>query len=235
MVRARLKEIVPMKLVVFGATGMIGQGVLRECLLDPEVERVLAVGRKATGQQHAKLKELVHADFTDFTSVEGEFAGYDACFWCLGVSSAGMSEADYTKVTYDYALAAARPLAKLNPGMTFVFVSGASTDATEKGSAMWARVKGKAENAITALPFKATYMFRPGFIQPMHGIVSRTPLYRAFYAVLSPLYPLLNALAPNLATTTEIVGRAMLVAAKKGAPQRILESKDIKALSGIAA
>lgn len=220
-----------MKVVIFGATGMVGQGVLRECLLAPDVELVLAVVRAETGKADAKLRELVHADFTDFSPVAAKLTGYDACFWCLGVSSAGMNEADYTRVTYDYTMAAAKVLADKNAAMTFVFVSGASTDSTEKSSTMWARVKGKTENAVARLPFKAVYMFRPGFIQAMHGVVSRTPLYRALYVVLGPLYPVWKALFPGFVTTTENVGRAMLNAARRGAPKQILDSRDINALA----
>lgn len=220
-----------MKVILFGATGMVGQGVLRECLLAPEVERVLTVGRSATGQQHEKLRELVHKDLSDFSTVEESLSGYDACFFCLGVSSAGLSEQDYRRVTYDFAMAAARTLVKLNPGMTFVFVSGAGTDSTGQGRTMWARVKGETENALLQLPFKAAYMFRPAFIQPLHGVKSRTRLYRALYAVMGPLYPVWKALLPKYVTTSEQVGRAMLHAARHGAPKRVLENADINALA----
>ncbi|WNG41045.1 NAD(P)H-binding protein [Archangium violaceum] len=220
-----------MKILLFGATGMIGQGVLRECLLDPEVERVLAVGRSETGQRHEKLIELLHRDFTDFSAVEEELSGYDACFFCLGVSSAGMKEQDYRRVTYDYTLAAARTLVRLNPGMTFIYVSGVGTDSTGKGRVMWARVKGETENALFQLPFKAAYMFRPGFIQPMHGVTSKTRLYRVLYGVMGPLSPVLKTLFPGVITTTERVGRAMLRVAKQGTPQRLLENRDINALA----
>ncbi|HEY4012460.1 MAG TPA: NAD(P)H-binding protein [Polyangiaceae bacterium] len=220
-----------MKVVLFGATGMVGQGVLRECLLASDVEVVLAVGRSKTGKTVPKLRELVHADFSDFAPVAGELTGYDACFYCLGVSSAGMNEADYTRVTYAYTMAAATVLAEKNPAMTFVFVSGAGTDATEKGTTMWARVKGKTENAVARLPFEATYMFRPGFIQAMQGVVSRTALYRALYVVLGPLFPVWKALFPGFVTTTENVGRAMLQAARSGAPKHVLDSRDINALA----
>jgi uncharacterized protein YbjT (DUF2867 family) len=220
-----------MKVILFGATGMVGQGVLRECLLDDGVERVLAIGRGATGQQHAKLRELVHKDLLDSSAIEGELSGYDACFFCLGVSAAGMSEQDYTRVTYDLTLAAARVLARLNPGMTFIYVSGAGTDSSEQGRAMWARVKGRTENALFGLPFKAKYMFRPGFIQPLHGIVSKTKLYRAIYAVMGPLYPVLKKLFPKYVTTTEQVARAMIRVAREGAPKPVLENPDINALA----
>src|SRR5688572_9853179 len=189
-----------MKVVIFGATGMVGQGVLLECLRDPGVELVLIVGRRPSGRSHAKITELVHEDFANFSAVESKLAGYDACFFCLGVTSAGLSEADYTRVTVDYTLAAARPLAKLNPGMTFVFVSGAGTNSTSK--TMWARVKGRAENEVLALPFKRAYAFRPAFIQPLDGITSRTTLYRVFYRVLAPFAPLLRRIAPKYITTT---------------------------------
>lgn len=220
-----------MNVILFGATGMVGQGVLRECLLDPEIGRVLSVARKKTGEAHEKLREVEHNDFTDFTAIEGELSGYDACFFCLGVSSAGMNEADYTRVTYDFTLAAARTLARKNPAMTFIYVSGEGTDSTEKGRSMWARVKGKTENELLRLPFKAAIMFRPGFIQPLHGIKSKTGLYRAIYAVASPLYPALKALAPKHVTNTEAVGRAMIRAARSGAPKNILENPDINALA----
>ena len=160
-----------MNVVIFGATGMIGQGVLRESLLDPEVQRVVTVGRSPTGQQHAKLEEIVHADLFDLSAIEPKLANLDACFFCLGVSSAGMSEAEYTRVTYDLAMSAATTLARLNPQMTFVFISGVGTDSTEQGRTMWARVKGRTENAILRLPFRRAYTFRPGYIQPMHGIL----------------------------------------------------------------
>jgi uncharacterized protein YbjT (DUF2867 family) len=220
-----------MKVILFGATGMVGQGVLRECLLDPNVERVLAIGRATTEQQHQKLRELVHKDFSNFSAIEGELAGYDACLFCLGVSSAGMTEQDYHRVTYDFTLAAAQTLARLNPGMTFIYVSGAGTDSTEQGRTMWARVKGKTENALLRLPFKASYMFRPGFIQPQHGIKSKTKLYRAIYAVMGPLYPVLKALAPKFVTTTEQVGRAMVKVARQGAPKQVLENSDINSIA----
>jgi uncharacterized protein YbjT (DUF2867 family) len=220
-----------MKVILFGATGMVGQGVLRECLLDPQIEAVLTVGRKATGQSHAKLRELVHGDFTNFSAVEGELTGYDACFFCLGVSSAGMKEDAYRHITYDFALAAATLLVKQNPGMTFIYVSGTSTDSSEKGRSMWARVKGATENALLRLPFKAAYMFRPGIIQPLHGIKSKTPLYRAAYLVMAPLFPLVRAVMPRYLITTEQVGRAMLVVAKRGAEKKVLENPDIAALA----
>jgi uncharacterized protein YbjT (DUF2867 family) len=221
-----------MRVILFGASGMVGQGVLRECLLDPEVTAVLSVGRSAIGQTHAKLRELTHADFTDFASIAGELAGYDAGFFCLGVSSAGMKEAEYRHITYDFTLAAAQVLAQQNPDMTFIYVSGASTDSSEKGRTMWARVKGETENALLRLPFRAAYMFRPGVIQPLHGIKSKTRIYRALYTVMAPLLPAVRALFPKLVITTEEVGRAMLAVARRGADKPVLENQDIAALAG---
>jgi uncharacterized protein YbjT (DUF2867 family) len=220
-----------MKVVLFGATGMIGQGVLRESLLDPGVEAVLAIGRNRTGRTEPKLHEITLADLRDYSGVERELAGYDACFFCVGVSSAGMSEADYRRVTYDIAVAAGRILARLNPQMTFVFVSGAGADSTGRGRVMWARVKGETENAILAMPFKASYVVRPAFILPRHGIRSRTAAYRLFYAALGPLYPVWKALFPRYVTTTEQIGRAMLALARHGAPKRVLETPDLVALT----
>src|SRR5580700_3949906 len=218
-----------MKVILFGATGMVGQGVLRECLADPGVEGVLTIGRRVTGQTHPKLREIALPDLTDYSAIADQLAGYDACFFCLGVTSAGMSEADYRRVTVDIAVAAARVLAERNPEMTFVFVSGQGSDGTGKSRAMWSRVKGEAENAILAMPFKGKFAFRPGFIQPAAGIVSRTPLYRFFYAILIPLFPLIKALFPKNVTTSESMARAMLNVARHGAPKAVLETVDINA------
>ncbi len=215
----------PMKVILFGATGMVGQGVLRECLLDADVERVLTIGRAATSQHHEKLHEIVHADLFDLSAIEKELDGLDACFFCLGVSAAGMSEADYSRITHDLTLSVARTLVKHNPEMCFVYVSGAGTG----GKAMWARVKAKTENDLLELPFRSKFMFRPAMIEPLHGIKSHTKVYRVTYAVLSPFWPLLRSSKKNV-TTTERVGRAMLAVAKKGAPNAIIENVDINAL-----
>jgi len=220
-----------MKVILFGATGMVGQGVLRECLLDAGVERVLAVGRSPTGQAHAKLREVMHDNFFDFSALESQLTGYDACFFCLGVSSIGMDEERYRHLTYDITMAAARTLAKLNPGMVFIYVSGRRTDSTERGGMMWARVKGKTENDLLKLPFKAAYMFRPAGIQPLHGIKSRTAWVQAAYSVTAPLLTLLNKLAPAYMTTTEQVGRAMIKVAREGYPKPVLESEDINGVA----
>jgi len=219
-----------MNVLLLGATGMVGQGVLRECLLASDVLRVTTLGRTATGQTHAKLDELVHASLFDLSPIESRLTPYDACFFCLGVSSAGMSEQDYTVITHDLTLSVARTLAQLNPGMTFVYVSGMGTYTTEHGRSMWARVKGRTENALLRLPFKAAFMFRPGAIMPMHGVRSKTALYRAAYVVLTPLYPLIKRLSPNAVTTSEQVGRAMLQVARHGYPNPVLETADINAL-----
>jgi uncharacterized protein YbjT (DUF2867 family) len=216
-----------MHVLLFGATGMVGQGVLRECLLDPDVETVVSIGRGATGQQHPKLRELLHKDFLDFSAIEDQLSGFDACFFCLGVSSAGMTEEQYTRVTYGFTIAAARVLAHLNPNMTFIYVSGMGTDSSERGRSMWARVKGKTENELLRLPFRAAYMFRPGAIVALHGIKSRTRLYRVLYVPLAPLMPLLYKLFPKYVTTTEQIGRAMLKVAKQGWPKPVLETADI--------
>lgn len=221
-----------MNVIVTGATGMVGQGVLRECLMDPGVMKVLALGRASTEKQDPKLEELVHQDLFNLEPVEDRLQGYDACFFCLGVSSAGMSEADYTRVTYDLTLAIARTLSRLNPQMTFIYVSGAGTDTTAQGRTMWARVKGRTENALLELPFKAAYMFRPALIRPLHGVRAKTPLYRAFYAASAPLMPLLAAAAPKYVTDSEKLGKAMLKVAREGAPQKRLENHDINALVG---
>ena len=207
---------------------MVGQGVLRECLVDPEVEQVLALGRRVCGVENPKLREIVRPELFDYSDIEHELAGYDACFFCLGVSAAGMNEEQYTKITYELTLAAAKTLARLNPNMTFIYVSGAGTDGTEQGRSMWARVKGKTENDLLKLPFKAAYMFRPALIQPMHGIKSRTTAYRVGYAIAAPLFPVLKALFPRYVTTTEDVGRAMLRVAKQGHPNSILENDDLR-------
>ncbi|TDT95967.1 hypothetical protein EDD99_7809 [Streptomyces sp. 846.5] len=204
-----------MNVIIFGASGMVGQGVLRECLLDDRVGRVLVVGRTAIGVEHPKLRELVQADPSDLSAVAAELAEYDACFFCLGVSAAGMTEDAYRAITYDLTLAVARPLAEANPELVFCYVSGAGTDSSEKGRAMWARVKGRTENDLLKLPFQA-YMFRPAFIQPLHGAVSKTRSYRIIYTLFGPLLPLLRRLAPNRITSTEQIARAMLAVATAG-------------------
>jgi uncharacterized protein YbjT (DUF2867 family) len=219
-----------MKVILFGATGMVGQGVLRECLLDPGIDAVLAVGRSPLREQQPKLREIVQSDFTDYSAIESQLTGYDACFFCLGVSSIGMAEERYRHLTYDITLAAAKTLARLNPQMVFVYVTGRGTDSTERGSLMWARVKGKTENDLLKLPFKAAYMFRPAGIQPLHGIRSKTAWVQAIYVGAAPLLSLLNRMAPKYMTTTEQVGRAMIKVVREGYPKAMLESEDINRL-----
>jgi uncharacterized protein YbjT (DUF2867 family) len=220
-----------MNVLLFGASGMVGQGVLRECLSASDVALVETVGRTGTGWQHPTWREVVHADLFDCDAIADDLKGFDACFFCLGVSSAGMQESDYQRLTYDLTLAVARTLAALNPNMTFIYVSGAGTDSTEAGRQMWARVKGRTENALQQLPFKAVYLFRPGIIQPLHGIRSKTPSYQLFYSLTRPLLTPLRMLFPNAILTTQIMGQAMLNAARQGAPKAVLESKDIRMLA----
>jgi uncharacterized protein YbjT (DUF2867 family) len=219
-----------MNVMIFGATGMVGQGVLRECLQAADVATVLCVGRTPATGTGPKLENLVLGDLFDFTGVEPQLQGFDACFFCLGVSSAGMTEAAYSRLSHDLTLAAAGTLSRLNPGMTFVYVSGAGTDSTEKGAIMWARVKGRTENALLRLPFRAAYLFRPGVIQPLDGIRSKTGSYRVLYALLKPALPVLRALMPNTVLTTRSVGLAMLAVARKGFARPVLEVADIAAI-----
>ncbi len=213
-------------MLIFGASGMVGQGVLRECLLAPDVEHVAAVVRQPLGTSHAKLEEIVVPDPAQLDSVEDRLTGYDACFFPLGTTSVGKSEAEYARITYDLTLAAATTLVRLNPGrLTFVYVSGAGTDSTERGRTMWARVKGRTENALLRLPFRSAFMLRPGIIQARHGIHSRTPQYRVLYVILWPIVVL--AVGLGVATTTERVGRAMLRLARDGYTHPILGTKEI--------
>ncbi len=216
-----------MKVLIFGATGMVGQGVLRECLQAEDVELAVTVGRGATGAENPKLREIVHKDLSSYAGIEQELSGFDACFFTLGVSSTGMKEADYARITYDLTLAAAETLSRLNPGMTFIYVSGAGTDSSERGRAMWARVKGRTENALLRLPLKA-FMFRPGLIEALDGIQSRTPLYRVLYRFFKPLLPLLRRAFPNQVVSTRDIGQAMLTVARHGYAKRILETRDIR-------
>ena len=215
-----------MKVVLFGATGMVGAGVLHECLRDDRVDEVWAVQRSSSGRSHPKLRELIRTDFLDFHDALEDFQGADACFFCLGVSAVGKNEEEYSRLTFDLTLAAGRAMAEVTPGMTFCYVSGQGTDTSERGRVMWARVKGRTENALLGLPLRA-YMLRPGYIHPLGGIKSKTRVYRVFYRVMAPVYPILRRLTPDLVTTNEIVGRAMIELALRGYPKRILEVRDI--------
>ncbi len=217
-----------MKVLLFGATGMLGQAVLRECLQASDVESICAVGRSATNAQSPRLRQITHADLFNLQAIEAQLAGFDACFFCLGVSSSGMKEADYERVTYQLTLAVAETLSRNAAGMTFVYVSGAGTDSTEKGRVMWARVKGRTENALLRLPLKS-FLFRPGFIAPMDGIQSRTPLYRITYQLLAPIMPLLRWALPSLVLSTREIGQSMLAVARHGYQKPILEIGDIRA------
>ena len=213
--------------LVFGATGMIGQAVLRECLRDPGVSRVVAVGRRATGVNHPKLVDIVESDIAQLAAHEAELRDVDACLFCLGMTSLGLNEAEYSRLTYDLTLAVARQLVRINLHMTFIYISGAGTDSTERGRLMWARVKGRTENALLAAGFHSAYMFRPGAVIPLHGIRSRTSWYNAVYALVRPLAAPLTRIAPRLVTTSDRLARAMLVVAREGYSSPILESSDI--------
>jgi uncharacterized protein YbjT (DUF2867 family) len=209
--------------IIFGATGHIGQGVLIECLENPVVTKVLSIGRSPTGREHPKLVELHHTNFLDYTAIKDQMAGYNACFFCLGVSSVGMREETYRLITHDYAVAAARTLSAKNPEMTFCFVSGAGTDETMQSRMMWARVKGQTENDLLALPFKQVFVLRPAFIQPMKGVQTGYAMYK----IMRPLFPLLKRIAPKWVTTTEEVGRTMIRLAQYGSEKKVLENTDI--------
>jgi uncharacterized protein YbjT (DUF2867 family) len=222
-----------LKILIFGATGMVGQGVLRECLLAADVERIQTVGRSASGVHDPKLHEVIHHDLWNYGPIEHGLQNFDACFFCLGVSSFGMAEGEYTHITYDLTLAAARTLVRLNRQMTFVFVSAAGADSSEQGRTMWTRVKGQTENALLHLPFKAVYVLRPGLIQPLHGARSKTATYRLIYAITKPLFRLLHLVFGKSIVTTEMIGRAMLTVARRGAPKAVLEARDINAI-GVA-
>ena len=221
-----------MRVVIFGATGMIGQGVLRECLESPVVDSVTVVGRTKTGAKHDKITERVHDDLFDLNDLHSVLTGLDACFFCLGVSAIGLSEEEYTRITYDLTVSVAGALLELNPAIAFCYVSGAGTNSSASGRVMWARVKGKTENHLLEMPFRASYMFRPGYIQPLRGIKSKTRVYRLLYALLSPLYPVFRWIFPGSVTDTQRVGRAMIRAVVNREEKRILEAKDINRLAG---
>ena len=220
-----------MRVILFGATGMVGSGVLLECLDDPRVVSVVSVVRQPGGVSHAKLRELVHDDFLDYTPICADFADADACFYCLGVSSTGMGEEDYRRITHDFTLAAAKEILAESPDVTFCFVSGVGTDASGHGRVMWARVKGQTEQALRAMPFAASYMFRPGYIQPLKGVRSKTALYQTVYDIVGPLFPLLRMGAPNHVTTTVDLARAMIEAARSGYEHSVIDMPDINRLA----
>lgn len=216
-----------MKVIIFGATGMVGQSVLRECLLDSAVQQVTTLGRTSTGIHHQKLQEIVHPELFDLSVREKSLTGLDACFFCLGVSAVGMSEEHYRKITYDLTLSVGEQLSVWNPHMTFVYVTGMGTDSTGKGRSMWARVKGKTENDLLKLPFKAAYMFRPAGILPLHGERSKSRFYQMIYVLLRPFYSIFKKLLPNYVTTSVQIGRAMIKVARQGYTKSIIENKEI--------
>jgi uncharacterized protein YbjT (DUF2867 family) len=220
-----------MKVIIFGATGMVGQGVLKECLLDPEIDSILSIGRSSTGIEHPKFKGLNHQDLTNYEGVESQLTGFDACFYCLGTQSSGKTESEYTRVTYDFTIAAAETLLRLNPRMTFIYVSGEGADSSEQSRTMWARVRGKTENALLRMTFQAVYIFRPGLIQPLDGIQSKTRSYRIFYNVAKPFLPIFRIAFPSLISTTRNIGLAMISVAKNGYEKKILRTPDFNKLA----
>ncbi len=222
-----------MNVVLFGATGMVGAGALLECFADPRVTSVLAITRSPTGRSHPKLREILHTDFFNYETLGADFGACDACLFCLGVSSIGLSEADYTRLTYDLTMAAARAMADANRKMTFCYVSGVGTDSTERGRTMWARVKGRTENALMTLPFKAAFMFRPGYIQPIGDVQSKTGWVQTAYDILAPFYPLVHRLLPNGTTTTANLGRALIQVAVTGYAKSVLYSADFNRLAAM--
>ncbi|MEV0109441.1 NAD-dependent epimerase/dehydratase family protein [Nocardia sp. NPDC050799] len=219
-----------MRIIIFGATGMVGQGVLEACLRADAVAEILAIGRTPTGRTHPKLHEIVHQDFADFTALQTRLTGYDACFFCLGTSALGMSETDYRTITYDFTLAAAHALLGANPDLAFCYVSGAGTDGTGTSRMMWARIKGEVENALLDLTLRA-YMFRPAFILPLPGTTAKTKTYVLLYRIVTPLAPLLRRIAPRYVTSSLRLGEAMLETTRAGAHQRVLETADINEIA----
>ncbi|WP_216595873.1 NAD-dependent epimerase/dehydratase family protein [Flammeovirga sp. OC4] len=215
------------KAIITGATGMVGKGVLLECLESNDVEKVLIIVRESTGIKHPKLSEIIHKDFSDFSTIIPQMTDYDACYFCLGISSAGISNEKYHEITFDLTMHFAEIVLPLNPEMTFCYVSGAGTATGEDSSMNWANVKGKTENAILKMPFNQSYMFRPGFIQPEKGVTSKVPLYKAIYLFVSPLFSILDKLFPKSITTTSRLGKAMISVVKNGYSETYLENHDI--------
>lgn len=213
--------------IILGTTGMVGEGVLHESLNHPDVVSVLVINRRPCGIKHPKLTEIIHNDFYDFSTLEERLSGYNACYFCLGVSSIGMKESDYQRLTYDLTMNIAKILVRLNPEMSFCYVSGAGTDSTEKGRSMWARIKGKTENHLMKLPFKASYMFRPGYIQPTPGLKNAYKIYK----IIGPFYPIWNALFPKYVCTLKQLGLAMINCTIHHSSPHILECKDIRLLA----
>jgi uncharacterized protein YbjT (DUF2867 family) len=225
-IRELLVRATPYSVLITGVTGMVGEGVLHECLLSSEIDKVLVVSRRPCGVQHPKLKEIVHKDFFDLSLIESQLSGYDACFFCLGVSSVGMKKEDYEKMTYDLTMGFAKTLVRINPGMSFCYISGAGTDSTEKGRSHWARVKGKTENDLQKLGFPKTYLFRPGILKPTKGLKNTL----GFYKWAGWLIPVFETLMPSSVISLAQLGQAMIRATKNGYDKNILEVKDIKAI-----
>lgn len=217
--------------IIFGASGMVGKGVLLECLESQQISRVLVIGRSSCGVTSPKLEEIIHKDFTDYSSIKESLTGYDACFFTLGVSVVGLNEEQYTRITHDFTIETARVLKELNPELTFCYVSGQGTDSTEKGRSMWARVKGKTENALLNMGFKRAYMFRPGFIQPKKGVKSKVWWYQAIYDVFGIFYPILKTLAPKAITSTDRVGLSMISILEHDPGKNIIDPSDINELA----
>ncbi len=220
-----------MKVILTGATGMIGKGVLLECLDHPEISEVLSISRRSLTLDHPKLKELTHKDFSEFASVSEDLKGYTACYACMGVSSAGMKEAEYTRLTYDFTLALARELYTMNPKMTFTYVSGQGTDSSEKGRSMWARVKGRTENDLMKLGFRQAFMFRPGAIIPVKGVQPSSRLYRVLINNLTWLLKLIKKISPDSVVDSAQIGQAMINVSQFGYHKNILNPKDIQILA----
>jgi len=221
-----------MKVLIMGATGMVGQGVLRECLKDAEIQKVVVIGRQPVTVTNPKLKEYILPDVTQIQGLGDELRNVEACFFTLGVSSVGMSEADYRHLTYDLTLNFARHLGDFTKNLTFIYVSGESTDSTEKGRVMWARIKGKTENDLMKVGFRAAYMFRPGYIHPMNGETSKVTLYRFLIGFAKAIYPIVRSLFPQMVTTTENMGRAMINVARNGFDKKVLSTPDINQAAG---
>jgi uncharacterized protein YbjT (DUF2867 family) len=223
-----------MRVVLFGSTGMIGGGTLIECLADPRVTAVTSISRSPAGASHPKLTEILHQDFFDLRPLGERLAGHDACFYCVGVTAVGLDEAAYSRMTYDITLVAARAYLAANPAGTFCYISGAGADSTEKGRTMWARVKGRTENALLAMGSPRAYVLRPGFIQPVNGVRSKTAWYQAFYTAVAPLSPVIRMLLPGVATTTAALGRALIQLGLTGFTKPIVTTRDINRLAGAA-
>jgi len=213
--------------IITGASGMVGEGVLHECLHHPDVEKVLVIGRKPCGTTHPKLTEVIHKDFFNLTPIKDQLNGYNACYFCMGVSSVGMKEPEYSRLTFDLTLHMATLLSEMNKDMTFCYVSGAATDSSEKGKSMWARVKGKTENALLALPFRQAFMFRPGYMHPTPGLQNTLK----YYKYITWMYPLLKAIYPKGVSTLADLGQAMLAVTLNGYEKKVLEVVDIKAVA----